>query len=397
MHIGPREPIVIVGGGTAGISVAARLRKALHGTEIILVDPASKHYYQPLWTLVGAGVFTPEESARDEQTLIPKGVTWLKEKVVSFKPEHNEVLTDSGKRLSYSILVVCPGIQINWDAIKGLKDAIGKDGVCSNYSIEYVESTWQNIRTFKGGTAIFTQPNTAVKCGGAPQKICYLAEDYFQQNGVRENCKVIFASAQPKIFSVEKYARSLEQVIARKKIETRFRHDLVEIRSASREAIFENLDNKELVTINYNMLHVTPPMGPPDFVKNSDLSDAAGWVDVDKNTLQHVRYKNVFSLGDCANLPTSKTGAAIRKQAPVVVANILRTLAGREPTAHYDGYTSCPLVTGYRQLILAEFDYALNPKESFPFDQSKERYSMYLLKKYILPRFYWDGMLKGLL
>lgn len=395
MANGAKDQVIIVGGGTAGISVAARLRKALWGTNILLVEPARKHYYQPLWTLVGAGVFEVEESARDEQSLIPRGVDWLRERVTSFEPETNEVLTESGKRLKYSILVVCPGIQINWDQVKGLRDAVGKDGVCSNYSIDYVSSTWENIRAFQGGTAIFTQPNTAVKCGGAPQKICYLAEDYFRLNGIRDKCKVLFSSAQPKIFSVEKYARSLEQVIARKQIETQFRHNLVEIQSQSKEAIFENLDNNELRTIRYDMIHVTPPMGPPDFIKSSILADEAGWLDVNKHTLQHVRYKNVFSLGDCANLPTSKTGAAIRKQAPIVVANILAVLSGNDPVSHYDGYTSCPVVTGYKQLILAEFDYALNPKESFPFDQSKERYSMYLLKKYVLPKFYWDGMLKG--
>jgi len=390
-----KEKIVIIGGGTAGISVSARLRKALYGSEIVVVDPAEKHYYQPLWTLVGAGVFERSESVRDERDCIPEGVSWVKERVAKLSPETNEVELESGKRLEYSILVVCPGIQINWSKVVGLAEAIGTNGVCSNYDYNYVEKTWDNIRNFKGGTALFTQPNTVVKCGGAPQKIAYMAEDYFQSRGIRDKCKVIFASGQANIFAVPKYAAALEEVIERKRIETFFKQNLVEIRASQKEAIFEDLNDGSRKTIAYDMIHVSPPMGPPDFISSSPLADAAGWVDVNKHSLQHPRFKNVFSLGDAANLPTSKTGAAIRKQAPVVVANILAQLGGSEPTASYDGYTSCPLVTGYRSLILAEFDYALQPQETFPFDQSQERYSMYLLKKYVLPTFYWEGMLKG--
>lgn len=272
-------------------------------------------------------------------------------------------------------------MQINWNGIKGLQENIGHGGVCSNYSIDYVASTWQYIRTFTGGTAIFTQSETPIKCGGAPQKIAYLAEDHFRRSGIRGKCNVVFASAAAKIFAVEKYAKSLTEVIERKQIDAKFRTNLIEIRGEEKIAVFKNLDTSEISSINYDMIHVTPPMAAPDFIKNSPLADSNGWVAVDKQTLQHINYKNIFSLGDAAGLPTSKTGAAIRKQAPVVVANILSRLKNVEPSAFYDGYTSCPLVTGYDKLILAEFDYELKPRETFPFDQSKERRSMLLLKK----------------
>ena len=388
-------PVIIVGGGTAGICVAARLKRQLPQLKILIIEPSEKHYYQPLWTLVGAGVFPLEASCREESTLIPAGVEWLKDRVTKICPAENKIMTDHNNEFLYSILVVCPGIQINWDGIRGLKEAIGKDGVCSNYSREYVSETWRNIQNFQGGVALFTNPATPVKCGGAPQKIAYLAEDYFQITGIRSKCKVIFASAQKNIFSVKKYADSLEKVIERKNIQTLFEHNLVEIKPQTKEAFFQVLDSEKYVSIKYDMLHVTPPMSCPDFLKESNLTSEAGWVDVDPATLQHRQFKNIFSLGDAAGLPTSKTGAAIRKQAPVAVDNIVATIKNQELTSRYDGYTSCPLVTGYKGLILAEFDYDLIPQETFPFDQSKERYSMYLLKKYMLPKFYWDGMLKG--
>ncbi|MBA2879315.1 FAD/NAD(P)-binding oxidoreductase [Anoxybacillus ayderensis] len=391
--------VAIVGAGSAGISIAARLlrkNRQLRG-QVLLIDPSDKHYYQPLWTLVGGGAAKVEDSVREQATLIPDGAKWLKEAVDTFSPENNTLKTKEGSTVRYDYLVVAAGVEIYWDQIKGLKETIGKNGVCSNYSYDYVQSTWENIRNFRGGTAIFTQPSTQVKCGGAPQKIMYLADDYFRQSGVREQTNIIFASGLPNIFAVKKYADTLEQVIQRKNIETKYRVELVEIDGKAKKATFEHLDTNERFTLSFDMIHVTPPMGPPAFIKNSPLADAAGWVDVDPYTLQHKTYENVFGAGDCTNLPTSKTGAAIRKQAPVVAENLLALMNEKPLKARYDGYTSCPLVTGYNKLVLAEFDYEKNPQETFPFDQSKERMSMYVMKRNVLPIVYWNGMLKGLM
>ncbi len=387
--------VVVIGGGNGGISVAARLRGALKGADVAIVEPARKHYYQPLWTLVGGGIFPKEQSEKDEASFIPDGVTWIEDAVAELHPEDNELITRDGKKVGYGFLVVAPGIQIDWGTIKGLQEAIGHDGVCSNYSYEYVDKTWESIRDFKGGTAIFTHPNTPIKCGGAPQKIAYLADDHFRKSGVRDRTKVIFASAGGGIFSVTKYANALNKVIERKGIETRYKHDLVEIRGQAKEAVFQHLDTGESVVLPYDMIHVTPPMSAPDFIKRSPLASEAGWVDVDKATLQHVRYPNIFSLGDASSLPTSKTGAAVRKQAPVLVRNLIDAIQGKPLSKRYDGYTACPLVTGYGKVIMAEFDYDLQPRETFPLDQSKERYSMYLVKAYGLPALYWHGIMKG--
>lgn len=389
--------VAIVGAGSAGLSVAARLLRAsaaLHGS-VVIIDPQAKHYYQPLWTLVGGGVMRKEATERDQQSLIPKGADWLQEPVAHFHSDENRIVTGTGTVIRYDVLVVAAGIQVDWDRIKGLKECIGREGVCSNYDYRYVDSTWRSIREFRGGTAIFTQPNTPIKCGGAPQKIMYLADDAFRRSDVREKTNMIFASGNASIFAVPKYAAALDKVVERKGITAKYKRNLVEIDSAKREAVFEHVDTKERETVRYDMIHVVPPMSSPSFIRDSPLAGPGGWAEVDKHTMQHVRFANVFALGDCSNLPTSKTGAAIRKQAPVAARNVLNALAGQPLDASYDGYTSCPLVTGYNRLILAEFDYDLTPRETFPFDQSKERYSMYVLKKDLLPKLYWHGMLKG--
>lgn len=387
--------VLICGGGSAGLSVAARLREAMPGLDIGLVEPSETHDYQPYWTLVGAGVVKKEQARRPEADYVPRGVVWIRDKVAAFEPEKNAVVLASGTTITYGQLVVALGIQLDWNKIDGLEGHVGKNGICSNYTWETVDSTWAFLKDFRGGNAIFTFPSTPVKCAGAPQKIMYLADDHLRRIGVRDRSTVTYASATPAIFGVKHYREALEPIVARKGIETLYRHDLVAVRPESKEAVFRNLDTQAEVTKKFELLHVTPPQSAPDVVKKSALADKAGWVEVDKFSLRHPRFPNVFSLGDNSSLPTSRTGAAIRKQAPVLVANLLAAKAGKPLLARYDGYASCPLVTGYGKLILAEFDYDGNPAESFPFDQTKERFSMYMLKLHGLPEVYWNGMLRG--
>lgn len=387
--------VVIVGGGTGGLTLAAQLHELAPELSLAIIEPSEKHYYQPIWTLVGGGVFPKEISERDESEFIPHGATWIKEKVETFDPDHDAVVLASGDSVTYGQLVVAAGLQIDWDKIPGLTDALGKNGVGSNYSYDTVDYTWNAIRSFRGGNAIFTQPNTPIKCGGAPQKIMYLAEDYFRKNGIRDKATVRFYLPPPKIFGVAKYAATLGRLCEERGIELRHRNHLIEVRGDAKVAVFENLDTGEKTEQAFDLLHVTPPMSAPDFIEHSPLAAETGFVEVDKLNLQHVRYPKVFALGDCSNLPTAKTGAAIRKQAPVLAENMLAARKAQPMTKAYDGYSSCPLVTGYGRLVLAEFDYDGKPAESFPFDQSQERYSMYALKAYGLPQMYWHGMLRG--
>lgn len=390
-----RHEVLILGGGTAGISVAARLRAADPKLDLAIVEPSESHYYQPLWTLVGGGVMPKEETARPQADYVPDGVTWLRDRVAEIDPESKSVKLESGEVVEYGQLVVALGIQLDWGKVKGLEGSLGKNGIVSNYRYDLVDSTWKALRDFRGGNAIFTFPSTPIKCAGAPQKIMYLADDHLRKLGVRDQSKVIFASAGAGIFGVERYAKSLRTIVAKRGIDTMFKHDLVEVRPKSREAVFKKLEGGEEVVVDYELLHVVPPQSAPDVVKRSAVADSAGWVEVHKHTLQHTRYPDVFSLGDNSSLPTSRTGAAVRKQAPVLVENLLAHRAGQPLEAHYDGYASCPLVTGYGKLILAEFGYDGAIMESFPFDQSKERYSMWAMKAYALPELYWNGMLRG--
>ena len=390
------KKIIVVGGGSAGITTAAALKNKSNEFEVIIVDPCDNHFYQPLWTLVGGGIFEKEKSLKKMRDVIPSGVTWVQDKVSTFDPDNNLVhFEGSSKSETYDYLIVCPGIQIDWNKVEGLEESMGKNGVCSNYSYDYVDYTWKFIREIRKGNALFTYPNTPIKCGGAPQKIMYLAEEYFRKEKKRSDIEVGFVTAGERVFGVQKYREALEKIIKERSINTSFNLNLVKVDGENNIATFSNSKTNELVEKKYGLLHAVPPMSAPDFIKNSKISNNDGWVDVDKYTLQHNVYKNIFSLGDASSLPTSKTGAAIRKEVPVLVKNLILYSKGKELTNKYSGYTSCPLVTGYSKVIMAEFDYDGNPMESFPFDQSKERYSMFLAKKYGIPFMYWNAMLKG--
>lgn len=393
--------IVVVGGGAAGITVAAQLLNKEKNLDIAIIEPSDKHYYQPAWTLVGGGRYKIEDTVKNEKDCIPTNATWIQDFVAEFEPDNNVVITRVGQRIHYDYLIVCPGIQIDWELIKGLPEALGKGGITSNYSQHYAPYTWEALKNFQGGTAIFTFPTTPIKCGGAPQKVMYMADDILRQTGVRSKTKIIFCTAKEKMFAVSEYNQSLEMVVKRKNIEVKFQHNLKEIKSETKEAIFEVPTNggAEEISINYDFIHVAPPMSAPNFIKESQLAiesgSSQGWVNVDKKTLQHHIYKNVFSLGDASSLPTSKTAAAIRKQAPVLVQNILASIASTEINAEYNGYTCCPLITGFGKTIMAEFDYDKKPLSTFLFNPNKERYTMWLMKRHVLPWVYWKRMLKG--
>ncbi|WP_242423770.1 FAD/NAD(P)-binding oxidoreductase, partial [Frankia sp. EI5c] len=287
-----------------------------------------------------------------------------------------------------------------WDEIPGLERTLGRGGVSSNYSYNLAPATWNFVRNLRSGTALFTMPSTPVKCGGAPMKIAFLAADYWRRTGVASDIRIVLAFGASALFRVAAYLPALEAAVARYGLDLRLSTELTEIRPEGRQAVLRDLVSGATTELNYDLMHVTPPQRAPEWIRSGPLAgadDPGGYVTVDPATLRHTRYPDVFALGDVANLPTSKTGAAIRKQAPVLVANVRAALAGQEPAARYDGYTSCPIVTARDRMVLAEFDYSLRPAPTIPFlDTTRERRDMYLLKRYGLPAFYWNLMLRGL-
>ncbi|RNA43059.1 sulfide:quinone mitochondrial [Brachionus plicatilis] len=390
--------LVVVGGGGAGLNISSRFVRKLGKTNVAIIEPSEWHLYQPGWTLAAGGVKNPDSFRRPQSKLIPSGVDWIKAKASVFEPESNSITLDNGEKVKYDYLVMATGIRIDFDGVKGLKEAMANDEqVVSMYSHETVKNVFPAIQRYKGGNAIFTFPKVPIKCPGAPQKVMYLAEDYFRKNGVRDKGDVYYCTTIPAIFGVKKYAEALMEVVKKREIKLNTLTHLIEIDYKNKQAVFEKLDKPGTTfRLDYSLLHVCPPMKPFDEIKNSPLVDETGYVDLDKYTLQHKKYPNVFGIGDCTNLPTSKTAAAIAAESSILATNLGNLIKGKNPSeAKYDGYTSCPLITGYGKTILAEFDYDGKPLETFPINQGKERRTMFHLKSDFMPILYWTAFVRG--
>lgn len=401
--------IVIVGAGTGGIMAASQLLRANPSLDIAIIDPAANHYYQPAWTLVGAGTYDFEKTVRPMKSLIPAQAKWIQESVSVLHPEDSKVELNTGMTIGYDYLILSPGLVYDYSMIEGLKEGLDQGVVCSNYINP--RHTWECLKNFKGGNAIFTQPDTPIKCGGAPQKILYLAGDYFRKNDLLNKTNITFATPGSVIFGIKKVADTLNEVLKRYHIDFKPLLTPVKIDPDNKIIYFKKKSTNEsevkneeaqLVEMPFDLLHLAPPQTAPSFIQHSDLSNEQGWLEVDIHSMQHPRYENVFGIGDVAGLPTAKTGAAIRKQAPVVVNNILNLMRGKKADdKSYEGYSSCPLITGYGKMVLAEFNYKneFTPdpklKSMLVFNSHKEHWRLWILKKYILPYLYWNKMMKG--
>ena len=393
--------IVIVGGGAAGIAVASSLLSRNSKLDIVIIDPADIHYYQPGWTMVGGGIFKPEVTAREMAAVIPSKAKWIKAAVAGFEPDAKQVILEGCRPISYDALIVCPGIKLNWHGIEGLVETLGQNGVTSNYRYDLAPYTWELVKQFKKGKAVFTQPPMPIKCAGAPQKAMYLSADHWLRSGHLGDIQIDFYNAGPVLFGIKEYVPALMEYVKRYNASLHFGHRLTKIDGPAKKAWFAVSDaegNVNALETSFDMIHVVPPQQAPDFIRASQLVDAAGWVDVNQDTLQHKIYPSIYALGDVTNCPNAKTAAAARKQAPVVATNVLFDLNKGNQRAAYDGYGSCPLTVERGKIVLAEFGFGGRLLPSFPkwlINGERPSRLAWILKERILPPIYWWAMLKG--
>lgn len=399
-HCGPTisGDIVVIGGGSAGIGLLASLLKRDPQLNIILIEPSAEHYYQPAWTLVGGGAHDIRKTMRPMARVLPDGVTWVQAAVSELLPDEQALLLDSGQRVTWNNLIVCPGLRLAWEKIEGLEQTLGHNGVTSNYSYQHAAYTWQLVQQLKGGKAIFTQPAMPIKCAGAPQKALYLSCDHWLRQGDLHHIEVEFNLAGAALFGVATFVPPLMKYVEKYRARLAFNSNLIKVDGPARKAWFEVKDAEGNVSVEektFDLLHVVPPQIAPDFIRHSPLADAAGWCEVDPHSLQQVRYPHIFALGDVCSTSNAKTAAAVRKQIVVVAENLLALRRQAPLPLKYDGYGSCPLTVEKGKVVLAEFGYGGKLLPTFPLDPTVARRSAWLLKATLLPWFYWNGMLKG--
>lgn len=399
---GQRFDVVIIGAGSGGIAASASLLKRDGSLRIAIVDPSQHHYYQPGWTMVGGGIFSAESTQRNTAELIDSRVQLIRGSATTINADENTIVVDGAVVLHYDQLIVSPGLVLNWGAIEGLKETLGKNGVTSNYRYDLAPYTWELVQQLKSGNALFAQPPMPIKCAGAPQKALYLSADHWYRTGVLNNINIDFCNAGGVLFGVSDYVPALMEYIKKYQAKLSFNSNLVKINGDKKLAWFETTNEageKIIEEKPFDMIHVCPPQVAPAFIQASGLADAAGWLDVDQASLQHKRYSNIWGLGDVMNTPNAKTMAAVRKQVPVVAKNVF---ANRAKTNHklesYDGYGSCPLTVERGKVVLAEFCYGGRVAPTLPtwlLDGKKPTSAAWHLKANILPTVYWKCMLNG--
>ncbi|MDD2599205.1 MAG: FAD-dependent oxidoreductase [Kiritimatiellae bacterium] len=419
--------IIVIGGGAAGLGMAARLRRKLPHSEITVIDPAERQYYQPGFTLIGSGVYTPKQVWHKQSDCMPKGVKWVKKAVIALEPAANSVIVTDNEKHSYDFLVLTPGLQLNWELVEGLsRKTLGEGNVHSIYDFEGSQKMWTAMQAFvaQGGRGIFTDTYTKHKCGGAPKKICLLTEHLARKRKTRESLTLDYFTGSKQLYDVPFFTPRLEEIYKERNVSVTTRTHVTGVDTAAKKAFLKQTEiiKKEVTdplsgetksveesvaktfTESYDILHLAPPQSAPDFVRQAGLGWSEGslapesWVMVDKDTLVHKTFPNIVSLGDVAGIPTSKTSAAVRKQVPVALRNLLSLIEGRAPEAVYNGYAACPIITDYGHVLMAEFDYDKKPQISFPlsmFDMSKESRMAWMLKVYVLKPLYFYGMIPG--
>lgn len=366
--------IVIVGAGAAGLATASRLSALLTGGKITLVDSRKQHFYQPGFTLIAAGVKPANYSTTATTDYIPDGVDLIQEKIAEFDPEANKVVTESGMTIPYDYLVVATGLTLEYGLIEGMNtNLLGQNGLGSIYhSPEAALATWKLLSDFsdKGGKAVFLRPSTEMKCAGAPLKYAFIVDDYLSRKKQRDHSEVVYNSNNKALFSVPIVSEKVRMLFHERDIKVNYERRLLAIDPGRRIATFATPDGTE--EQDYDFINVIPPMLAPEPIRNSPLPwqtgnwGAEGWLEVDKNTLRHVRYPNVFGVGDIAGVPKGKTAASVKWQVPVMVQHLIADITGNPSDAFYDGYTSCPLITRLGRAMLVEFDYHNNLTPSFP-------------------------------
>lgn len=411
--VATKARIVIIGAGAAGTALVNRLVDRLEGATITVIDARAEHLYQPGLSLVAAGLKPASYTVSQTADWLPKGITLITETAAAIDPVAKTVNTSGGQTVAYDFLVVAPGLVLDHDAIEGFSlDLVGTNGIGALYAgPEYAAKTWAAAKTFteQGGIGLMTRPATEMKCAGAPLKHAFLIEDIASRTVGKGKYEIHYAANNAALFGVPIVSEKVRMLFGERGIATHYNHVLKAIDPGRKSATFTTTsvdpvtkaEVKSDAELPYDYLHVIPPQRAPDVIRQSGLSWAdkwtdQGWVEVDMKTLRHLRYPEVFALGDVAGVPKGKTAASVKWQVPVVEDHLVAAIEGRDGTETYDGYTSCPLITRVGRAMLVEFDYHNNLVPSFPgvIAPLEELWISWLMKEVALKATY-NAMLRG--
>lgn len=386
--------VVIVGGGNAGISLAARMLREGAG-DVLLVEPSPVHRYRPLLNYVGAGEASPASLERPMASVVPDGCRWVKDAVDAVDPAARTLTTRRGRTIAYSTLVLCPGMIEDWGATPGLVEAYTAGWAGSTYVPSSAPLVWPALEDVTGGTVLFTVPPEPAPCGATALKPLLMACHTWQRSGLLADLDVVLVLPDEEALGVPDADEHLEAVLASYGVRV-----LRSARVARVDPVIRSVDitsstgQHHLDDVAY--AHVVPHYRAPHWVSESGLADGgrAGLVDVDPETLRSRRHGDLWAIGDAASIATRSSGGALRKQVKVLAHNIGAAAAGKKLRS-YDGLTVMPVTTSRNRLMLVEADRVGRRPRHAPLDPVKPRWSTWMFDRYVLPQVYFHRILKG--
>jgi sulfide:quinone oxidoreductase len=402
-----QHDVVVIGGGNAGISLAARLVRD-GCRDVALVDPAEVHHYRPLLSYVAGGMAALEDLRRPQRDVVPDGVRWYRDRVVGVDAQRSTVRLAGGGELTYADLAVCPGSEVDWDAIPGSRDAMTTPAASTSYLPEHAADTWTMLSGLREGRAVFAIADRYVPCAPVGLKPLFLAADHWRRAGVLDRIAIELLVEGDALAPQAQADRQLREAAAGYGVRVRTGVRLAAVDPTARtvEVLPARRPDGEGTPddgaparerVPYDALYLAPPHRAPAWVAASGLGtdDSDGFVAVDPRTLQHEVHPRVWGLGDAAAVDALPSGGALRKQVPVVAENIAARRTGR-PMRHYSGYSVAPVTTSRRRLLLGEFDRAGRPEPTVRIpDLVRPRRSLLLFDRYLEPQVYWHRLLRG--
>lgn len=387
--------VLIVGGGNAGVSAAARLlRKGVAG--VGLMEPQRVHTYRPLLSYVGGGQARLRDAERTQRSVIPRGCTWLADAAVMIEAPTRTVWSATGRRFRYRDLVLGTGLVPDTDALAGIHAALDSRAVASNY-VDRAEKTWQLVQNMprRGGHAVFTVPRPPVSCTATTLKPLFLAAAHWRRTG--RTVDITLVVDRPDLLPspavdarLSEHLRELGVRVLLDTSVTALTPDETRITVTGRNGTVEEF--------RYDMLHLVPPFRGARWLQGCGLTGTQphGLIDIDPATLRHREFPDIWAAGDAAAVETDPSGGALRRQISILVDNLLAARRG-EPLTSYDGYTVAPVTTDAHRLVPGEYDRSGEVASSLPsaIDPLKPRRTAWAFDRYVLPRTYWNLILKG--
>jgi sulfide:quinone oxidoreductase len=383
-----KKQIVIVGGGSAGIMVANRLRKQIKPQDaaITIIEKSAKHFYQPGFLTLLFDIDKAEDLSRDVKDLLISGITLVTDEARKINLQGKVATARSGD-IPFDYVIIATGAKLVLEEPEGLKQGL-TDGktVFSFYTLDHALKLREALKRFTGGTIVSCICEMPVKCPAAPVGFILLAEAEMRRRGIRDKCRFLLTTPSSSVPpSIEPYAGYMERLLHDRGIEVRIEFNPSRINS--KKGFCDDFLGER---IDFDLLSIIPPHAGEEIVQNSEgLADPVGWVTCNKNTLRHRDFDNIYAIGDAGNFPSGKTASAARKQAIILAHRIKSHIAASEPSATYDGNTACPILTDVGKAFFVEFDYSRS------ISTIKESRFNWFLHVSLLRRFYWNFILKG--